>query len=574
MAHFIAPKIQDNPNAWGPSDPPEQYKYLPYAPFSKGDRLGKVSDWTGATYQDRRYMNKYSSQFGGMANPYSYYHDEDESSFQLVDSSRVQRPIYQRGRIRFNQNKVRKEREKRQLAQANMQVLSKTQKSRERDRQRQLRKWQKQFGKQQEQQKKVPLKHRDASVQVKETWAVVEEMDYPRLSKLSLPTVSEPTDLMKCGSLEFYDKLYDRVTTKNEKRLQRISRIFHKVTTTDDPVIRQLAKSQGSVFITDAIMATLMCATRSIYSWDIIVQKVGKKLFFDKRDDSEFDLLTVSETATEPPQEEGNNLNSPKNLALEATFVNHNFSQQVLKIGEDRYDMPNPNPFAQEEETGEIASVAYRYRKWDLGNGIELICRCEHDSATYGSNGELQLMNIKALNEWDSRFCGGVDWRSKLDTQRGAVLATELKNNSCKIAKWTACALLASSDIIKFGYVSRVHVKDSAKHVILGMQQFKPTEFAQQINLNMDNAWGIMRCIIDICMKQKEGKYLIMKDPNKPVIRLYDIPNNTFESEDSEDETSSSEGDDDDDDDEDVDDTEIHVVEHDVIHEDVEVVDE
>jgi len=44
------------------------------------------------------------------------------------------------------------------------------------------------------------------------------------------------------------------------------------------------------------------------------------------------DLLTVSETATEPPQEEGNNLNSPKNLSLEATFVNHNFSQQVLKI--------------------------------------------------------------------------------------------------------------------------------------------------------------------------------------------------------------------------------------------------
>lgn len=64
-------------------------------------------------------------------------------------------------------------------------------------------------------------------------------------------------------------------------------------------------------------------------------------------------------------------------------------------------------------------------------------------------------------------------------------------------------------------YVSRVHIKDSSKHVILGTQQFRPLEFAQQINLNLDNAWGIMRCIIDICMRQKEGKYLIMKDPNK-----------------------------------------------------------
>ena len=42
------------------------------------------------------------------------------------------------------------------------------------------------------------------------------------------------------------------------------------------------------------------------------------------------DILTVSETATEPPQEE-TGINSPRNLGLEATFVNHNFSQQVLK---------------------------------------------------------------------------------------------------------------------------------------------------------------------------------------------------------------------------------------------------
>jgi len=49
------------------------------------------------------WLDKYSSQFGGVANPYSYYHDEDESSFQLVDTSRLQKPIYQRGRVRFNQ---------------------------------------------------------------------------------------------------------------------------------------------------------------------------------------------------------------------------------------------------------------------------------------------------------------------------------------------------------------------------------------------------------------------------------------------------------------------------------------
>lgn len=85
------------------------------------------------------------------------------------------------------------------------------------------------------------------------------------------------------------------------------------------------------MYATDAILATLMCCTRSNYSWDIVIDKFGDKLFFDKRDNTEFDLLTVNETSVEPPQDDGNSLNSPRNLALEATFINHNFSQQVLK---------------------------------------------------------------------------------------------------------------------------------------------------------------------------------------------------------------------------------------------------
>ena len=52
-----------------------------------------------------------------------------------------------------------------------------------------------------------------------------------------------------------------------------------------------------------------------------------------------------------------------------------------------------------------------------------------------------------------SQYSGGnhVDWRMNLDRQRGAVFATELKNNSCKIAKWAMSAVLAGSEFIKFG---------------------------------------------------------------------------------------------------------------------------
>ena len=63
-----------------------------------------------------------------------------------------------------------------------------------------------------------------------------------------------------------------------------------------------------------------------------------------------------------------------------------------------------------------------------------------------------------------------MDWRQKLENQRGAVLATELKNNANKLAKWTAAALVSGADIIKLGYVSRNHPRDNKNHVILGTQ--------------------------------------------------------------------------------------------------------
>lgn len=42
----------------------------------------------------------------------------------------------------------------------------------------------------------------------------------------------------------------------------------------------------------------------------------------------------------------------------------------MLKGAETKYKFEHPNPFIGEEEEGEVASVAYRYRKWDLDNGI------------------------------------------------------------------------------------------------------------------------------------------------------------------------------------------------------------
>jgi len=143
--------------------------------------------------------------------------------------------------------------------------------------------------------------------------------------------------------------------------------------------------------------------------------------------------------------------------------------------------------------------------------------------------GEDQFMRLYALNEIDAKLNSGIDWRQKLESQRGAVLATELKNNSNKLAKWTLQAMLAGADLMKLGYVSRVHSKDNFNHRILGTQQIKPKEFATQINLNVANSWGVLKSIVDLCLALEEGKFLLMKDPNKEVIRLYSIPADAFD---------------------------------------------
>jgi translation initiation factor 3 subunit D len=159
--------------------------------------------------------------------------------------------------------------------------------------------------------------------------------------------------------------------------------------------------------------------------------------------------------------------------------------------------------------------------------------------------GEDQTVTLKALNEFDSKAAGSggaPDWRSKLTAQRGAVLATEMKNNNCKLARWATQAILARADVMKLGFVSRVNPRSAAAHVILGVLGYKPREFATQMNLNIANGWGIVRTIVDLIRRrteQSEGdeeeggekvrKYILVKDPNKPVLRIYGIPPSTFE---------------------------------------------
>ena len=82
-----------------------------------------------------------------------------------------------------------------------------------------------------------------------------------------------------------------------------------------------------------------------------------------------------------------------------------------------------------------------------------MIVRTEVDGVLKSSTGEDQFVTIKALNEFDSKSHSAIDWRSKLDSQRGAVVATEMKNNSCKLARWAIQSILADAAFMKIGYL-------------------------------------------------------------------------------------------------------------------------
>lgn len=112
LSALIQSVVDNETGGFGPSPShlPPQFADIPYAPFSKNDKLGRVVDWNqdalgsssggpgaggaagpaaGGAGQQQRGGNKYGREpkeaFGaGSAGTFAYFHDEDEASFSVV----------------------------------------------------------------------------------------------------------------------------------------------------------------------------------------------------------------------------------------------------------------------------------------------------------------------------------------------------------------------------------------------------------------------------------------------------------------------------------------------------------
>jgi hypothetical protein len=177
-----------------------------------------------------------------------------------------------------------------------------------------------------------PRTIREPSVKIAGDWLPLESFELSQLTKLNT-SVPAASDLRWAGSLEQYDEDYDRVTAKLPRKL-RVADHKHWafVGSGEDPVIEELAQEDaGNVYATDAVLAHLMCCHKSVYPWDIVITVLpGGVIFLDAREQLDFELHSVNETAHAMPDESNPEaLNGRQQLTFESSAIHQNFTQQV-----------------------------------------------------------------------------------------------------------------------------------------------------------------------------------------------------------------------------------------------------
>ena len=232
---FASPEVGIGGDAavWGPVGPPEMYTDIPYAPFSKTDHVGKAADWTGRQRFGQPKIDVADGDFQVVENKAAY----KEKKFGPRRWNHRRGYEKDTGPEKNSNARPQRSRREREFA----------------ARRQNQRRW-----------NDGPVKVKESSVEVKSSWELLEQLDLAQMLKLKISTekMATPEDVQWCGSLKYYDKVWDRVNAKNAKWLDSFEQLtFHSVTTTDDPVIREQTKTSGcNVYATDAILAVIAAA--------------------------------------------------------------------------------------------------------------------------------------------------------------------------------------------------------------------------------------------------------------------------------------------------------------------------
>jgi hypothetical protein len=245
------------------------------------------------------------------------------------------------------------------------------------------------------------------TIQIQPDWKVLADFNKQSLEKIRLEGDLEVEDKLLCGHLykisEDYEK--DTINPLNPVPLKKFDnfKFFGNLSTLDDEKLKS-GTSIANVFVTDKILSVIMTSISNSRPWHLKITKIGESIFIDKMQNSEIDLTTVNESSDQmPPDDDDKNIDSFKNLAIEATLINEFVKEQILdpeiKFDEELEIPVEPHPF-NEEGNQDVENLAYKYRVWRMGD-IEVLVRCQVHAFDENEKGESVFVNIYALNEFD-----------------------------------------------------------------------------------------------------------------------------------------------------------------------------
>ena len=401
------------------------------------------------------------------------------------------------------------------------------------------------------------------SVAILDTWNLVEEVDFAAL-QAPLDTAPVSETIYAAGVLERENKV---IISKTGAPLVAPATEAYAATASADPRLRAMeAERRGHVFATEAVLSLLMAAPKTVQPWDVLVRRTEKALFLDYRPDSKVDSLAVFESCPEvlpPGPPAADNFNCAEALQAEAQRVSRAGAHLLFPppggaaaaagggpavegsttggvAAESTLQLDGPSPAASVAAAAaaagsaevQTASTAHFYRKFNL-KGMTLIARTTVDGYVLDSN-DAEDPNkytlVRAFNEVDHKLVErATPWRQSLAEQSSAVLASEMKLNPSRVVRAAAEGFLSGADLLKIAFVSRAG-RDASAHVVLQVQTIAPQLFAQSVRVTSRELWGTLKVLVDLCWKQPAGKYVLLRDPTRPAVALYAVPEDCFDS--------------------------------------------
>lgn len=381
-------------------------------------------------------------------------------------------------------------------------------------------------------------KLKEPSVGLKDHWRLVKDFNLlEELCKERHPKLREGATLTTVGTLHEINPKWEKshkivpLTPCNGK-----TRVDPR--TCQDPIMQRYMNSgAGNIFITDTIAALIMTCWRSQYSWDVMIDKEGDRLVFDKRQKSNISIYTVDENAqgnAAPTHGEDRRPSKDQfgELARECTQANVAFSEQLIS-GRGKVACKERNiPFSTSDATKAKSRVAYLYRQFQYDEGT-VVCRCEVNGYQ-GTKNDLVL--TRCVLQYNPQSSQAQDWKKTIGTKYRTIMLGAIRQNRSMVARWTAQAILAGAKKVKLGFVARNRITSNTSHSLCTTRSFTDKEMANEVNGGNGrdmprNMWGMFFAIVKTVRAEEDGRFILVKDPNQPRLRIYRIYDNEFDNE-------------------------------------------